>query len=128
MLALRILWTRSDPRARTRFEQCALIASPDQEPLDRPGGGRGKPIPGLPIAGKPALPETSSRKILLISDDWNDDAGSVNRLCTFGGAVVGSYLGWYLGLRWGMGLAFSLGAIGSLLGVYLGWKLAQRYA
>jgi len=58
----------------------------------------------------------------------NLHASNVNRLCTFGGAMVGSYLGWYLGLRWGMGLAFSLGAIGSLLGVYLGWKLARRYA
>jgi len=43
-----------------------------------------------------------------------------------GGAFVGSYVGWYLGDRWGMGMAFLLSGVVSLVGVYLGWKLARK--
>ncbi len=52
----------------------------------------------------------------------------MNKLCTFGGALIGSYVGWYLGSRFGIGWAFFVSGIGSLLGVYLGWKIAQRYS
>lgn len=50
----------------------------------------------------------------------------MNKLCTFGGAAVGGYAGWFLGQQFGWGIAFLLSAIGSIAGVYLGWKLAQR--
>ena len=50
----------------------------------------------------------------------------MNKLCTMGGAFVGSYVGWYLGDRWGMGMAFLLSGVVSLVGVYLGWKLARK--
>jgi hypothetical protein len=50
----------------------------------------------------------------------------MNKLCTFGGAAVGGYAGWFLGQQFGYGVAFALSGLGSLLGVYAGWKLAQR--
>lgn len=50
----------------------------------------------------------------------------MNRLCTFGGAAIGGYLGWFLGARFGLGTAFVLGGLAALGGVYAGWRLAQR--
>lgn len=51
----------------------------------------------------------------------------MNRLCTFGGAFIGSYAGWFLGLRFGLGTAIVLSGLAALVGVYAGWKLAQRF-
>lgn len=51
----------------------------------------------------------------------------MNRLCTFGGAFIGSYAGWILGLQFGFGTAIVLSGLAALAGVYLGWKLAQRF-
>ena len=62
------------------------------------------------------------------SDPSYADRRRMNKLCTFGGALIGSYVGWYLGSRFGIGWAFFVSGIGSLLGVYLGWKIAQRYS
>ncbi len=50
----------------------------------------------------------------------------MNRLCTFGGAIIGSYLGWFIGMRVGLGTAIVLSGIAALAGVVAGWKLAQR--
>ena len=50
----------------------------------------------------------------------------MNKLCTLGGASIGSYVGWFLGERYGLGTAFVLSGIASLAGVYLGWKLARK--
>lgn len=51
----------------------------------------------------------------------------MNKLCTFGGATIGSYAGWFLGMRWGYGAAFVISGLAALVGVYLGWKVAQRF-
>jgi len=51
----------------------------------------------------------------------------MNKLCTFVGATVGSYAGWELGMRVGIGTAIVLSGIAALVGVYAGWKLAQRF-
>ena len=51
----------------------------------------------------------------------------MNRLCTFAGAILGSYLGWFVGLRIGIGTAIVLSGLASLAGVVAGWKLAQRF-
>ncbi|MDD3179449.1 MAG: hypothetical protein PHQ04_03770 [Opitutaceae bacterium] len=48
------------------------------------------------------------------------------KLFPLGGAMLGGYVGWFLGDRFGFGVAFVLSSIGSLVGVYLGWKLALR--
>ena len=50
----------------------------------------------------------------------------MNKLCTYGGAILGSYAGWLLGMRFGLGTAIVLSSVASLAGVYAGWKLAQR--
>ena len=50
----------------------------------------------------------------------------MNKLCTFGGATLGSYAGWFLGMRFGLGTAIVLSCVAALAGVYAGWKLAQR--
>jgi len=51
---------------------------------------------------------------------------AMNKLCTFGGATIGSYVGWFLGMRFGYFAAFAVSGVASLVGVYAGWKLAQR--
>ncbi len=51
----------------------------------------------------------------------------MNKLCTFGGATVGSYAGWVLGMRIGVGTAIVASGVAALVGVYLGWKLAERF-
>ena len=50
----------------------------------------------------------------------------MNKLCTFGGAILGGYLGWFIGLRIGIGTAIVFSGAASLAGVVAGWKLAQR--
>jgi uncharacterized protein YcfJ len=51
----------------------------------------------------------------------------MNKLCTFGGAFIGSYAGWLLGMQFGFGTAIVLSGLAALVGVYAGWKLAQRF-
>jgi hypothetical protein len=51
---------------------------------------------------------------------------AMNKLCTFGGATLGSYAGWFLGMRFGLGTAIVLSGVAALIGVYAGWKPAQR--
>jgi outer membrane lipoprotein SlyB len=51
----------------------------------------------------------------------------MNKLFTFGGAILGSYVGWAVGLRVGMGTAIVLSGVAALAGVVIGWKLAQRF-
>jgi hypothetical protein len=50
----------------------------------------------------------------------------VNKLCTFAGALIGGYAGWYLCEGLGAVTAFAASGAGSALGVYLGWKLARK--
>jgi len=56
------------------------------------------------------------------------DLTLVNRLCTFGGALIGGYLGWALASPLGFWWAFAISSLASLFGVYFGWKLAVRLA
>jgi outer membrane lipoprotein SlyB len=51
----------------------------------------------------------------------------MNKLFTFGGATVGSYVGWIVGLRIGVGTAIVLSSVAALAGVVAGWKLARRF-
>jgi len=51
----------------------------------------------------------------------------MNRLCTFAGAILGSYAGWIVGTHFGIGTAIVLSGAASLAGVVAGWKLAQRF-
>jgi hypothetical protein len=53
----------------------------------------------------------------------------MTKLCTFVGATVGGYAGWFAGDAVGLGFggAFVLSGIGSMVGVYAGWKLAQKF-
>ncbi|MFA5057551.1 MAG: hypothetical protein WC485_05515 [Opitutaceae bacterium] len=51
----------------------------------------------------------------------------MNKLCTLGGATIGSYVGWFLGMRFGFGTAIVISGLAALVGVYAGWKLAQRW-
>ena len=53
---------------------------------------------------------------------------TVNKLCIFGGTIVGSYACWALGDALGLSFfgSFLLSGVGSIAGVYLGWKLAQK--
>ena len=50
----------------------------------------------------------------------------MHKLFTLSGATIGSYVGWYLGMRWGIWSAFAISGVASLVGVYAGWKLAER--
>lgn len=53
----------------------------------------------------------------------------MTKLCTFGGATIAGYAGWYLADVIGFEFfgAFVISGIASVIGVYLGWKLAQRW-
>lgn len=50
------------------------------------------------------------------------------KLCILLGTTIGSYLGWALGDKMGLGFfgSFIVSGIGSVVGVYGGWKLAKR--
>lgn len=49
------------------------------------------------------------------------------KLFTTTGAIVFSYLGWYLAAPLGFGWAFVISGLAAMLGVYVGWKLGQRF-
>ena len=49
------------------------------------------------------------------------------RIATGLGAVLGGWGGWTLGQTAGVGVAFGLGALGSILGVIGGWWLVRRH-
>jgi len=51
----------------------------------------------------------------------------VNRLCIFVGMILGSWIGWWLGDRWGLMTAFLFSSVGSIVGVYLGWRINRDY-
>ena len=53
----------------------------------------------------------------------------MKNLCTFGGAMIFGYLGWWVGDASGLGFfgAFIASGVASLVGVYLGWKFARRF-
>lgn len=51
----------------------------------------------------------------------------MNKLCIFVGLTLFSYLGWWLGAKYGIMTAFILSSIGSLFGVYAGWKVNRMY-
>lgn len=53
---------------------------------------------------------------------------SMNKLCIFVGLTVGSYLGWWLGMRLeGFTTALILSSVGSIAGVVLGWHVNRKY-
>lgn len=49
------------------------------------------------------------------------------KLFTTTGALVFSYLGWWLATPLGFGWALVIGGVASLLGVWVGWKLARHF-
>ena len=53
----------------------------------------------------------------------------MNKLCIFGGTMIFSYVGWYLGQLLGFEFfgCFLVSSVGSVFGVWLGWKVAQHY-
>jgi hypothetical protein len=53
----------------------------------------------------------------------------MKNLCTFGGATIFGYLGWWLGDACGLEFfgAFIASGVASLVGVYVGWKFARRF-
>jgi uncharacterized membrane protein YfcA len=50
----------------------------------------------------------------------------VNKLCIFGGSLVGGYVAAALVSSYGIMTEVIVSGIGSMVGVYLGWKLARR--
>lgn len=52
----------------------------------------------------------------------------MNKLCIFVGLTIGSYLGWWLGMRLeGFTTALILSSVGSIAGVVLGWHVNRKY-
>ena len=53
----------------------------------------------------------------------------MNKLCIFGGTMIFSYVGWYLGVLLGFEFfgCFLVSGVGSVAGVWLGWKVAQHF-
>jgi hypothetical protein len=53
----------------------------------------------------------------------------MKKLCTFGGATIAGYVGWYLAAACGAEFfgAFIWSGVASVVGVYVGWKLAQKW-
>ena len=50
----------------------------------------------------------------------------MNKLCIFGGSLVGGYVAGYLVSSYGIMTEVIVSGFGSIVGVYLGWKLARR--
>jgi hypothetical protein len=53
----------------------------------------------------------------------------MKKLCTFCGATIAGYAGWYVAEFFGADFfaAFLVSGLASIVGVYLGWKFAQRW-
>ena len=51
----------------------------------------------------------------------------MRKLCIFIGVTVFSWVGWWLGAKFGVMTAFILSGAGSLLGVYVGWRIHRDY-
>lgn len=52
----------------------------------------------------------------------------MNKLCIFVGLTLGSYFGWWLGMRLeGFTTALILSSIGSIGGIVLGWHVNRKY-
>jgi hypothetical protein len=51
----------------------------------------------------------------------------MSRLLIFIGMVVGGWVGWSLGERFGIMTAFILSTLGSLGGMILGWRIGRSY-
>jgi len=43
------------------------------------------------------------------------------------GATIGGYVGWWLGERWGIMIAFTLSMVGTGVGIYYGRRAAREY-
>jgi hypothetical protein len=43
------------------------------------------------------------------------------------GAMLGGWLGWWLGAKFNGGWAFLFGCIGCLAGAFIGWGIAYNY-
>jgi hypothetical protein len=43
------------------------------------------------------------------------------------GAILGGYLGWWLGSGLGVMAAYGISVVGTALGIYLAFKLWQRF-
>ena len=54
---------------------------------------------------------------------------TMNRLLMFIGMIVGSYLGWWLGDYFELGLmaTFLVSTLGSAVGVYVAWRIMRDY-
>lgn len=51
----------------------------------------------------------------------------MKRLLIFVGMVVGGWIGWRLGERFGIMAAFIISTLGSLGGVILGWRIGRTH-
>jgi hypothetical protein len=55
------------------------------------------------------------------------DGVAMMKLCNFVGTALGGYAGWFLGDRFGCGVAFVLSGVGRLAGVCAGWTVERRF-
>ena len=51
----------------------------------------------------------------------------MNKLCIFVGMMVVGYVGWWLGAKMSMVMAFTLSSLGNLVGIYIGWRVNRDY-
>ena len=51
----------------------------------------------------------------------------MKKLFVLGGATVGSYIGWWLGARFGIMTAFMVSMVATGFGMYVGARAAHNY-
>ncbi|MGH8283640.1 MAG: hypothetical protein ACRESE_07315 [Gammaproteobacteria bacterium] len=51
----------------------------------------------------------------------------MKRLIMLLAVIILSGIGWALGQRFGLGLAWLLSSVGALAGVYIGWRIGRAY-
>ncbi len=57
----------------------------------------------------------------------NRKGEDMRNLCIFVAVTLLSSIGWWLGSRFGVFIAFLLSSVGSLAGVYVGWRIYRDY-
>ena len=51
----------------------------------------------------------------------------MKKICLLTSITLFSWIGWQLGNRFGVGIAYLISVLGSVVGAYVGWRINRDY-